>query len=78
MSIWDLQTGKIIFTLEEHGFFTKALQMSMDGINIMYGGDDGVMRIWNLAAVLKKRELIYEENVKYEIVLKKQKHFYSL
>ena len=52
--------------------------MSMDGINIMYGGDDGVMRIWNLAAVLKKRELIYEENVKYEIVLKKQKHFYSL
>ena len=58
-------------------FFTKALQMSMNGINIIYGGDDGVMRIWNLGSFEKTRINIWRKREIWRLCWSRKNNFIS-
>ena len=45
--VWDVETGKSLFTLTGHTGFISALRFLEDSKTLMSGGNDGTIRLWN-------------------------------
>ncbi|KYG02678.1 hypothetical protein BE21_54600 [Sorangium cellulosum] len=49
LKVWDLATGKLLFTLEGHGDGVKACAISPDGQHVVSGSRDETVKVWDLA-----------------------------
>ena len=47
VSFWDLETGKLRFTLAGHTAVIRSIVFSEDGNTIATGSDDGSVRLWD-------------------------------
>jgi WD40 repeat protein len=50
VSIWDLQSGKLINELRGHAVSVRALSVSPDGRSLASGSEDTTIRVWDLAS----------------------------
>ena len=57
IKIWNLQTGELIRTLEEHSSEIYCLAISADGQTIFSGSGNGSVNVWNLQTGELKRTL---------------------
>jgi len=50
VSIWELQTGKLIIELRGHAVSVRSLSVSPDGKLLASGSEDATVRVWDLAS----------------------------
>jgi len=48
--VWDVQTGKSLFTLPGHSASVEVAVFSMDGTHLATGGVDGAVKVWDVSA----------------------------
>ena len=52
IEIWSVENGKLIASIDGHTGWVYCVDVSADGNFIAAGGDDGVIRIWNITDYL--------------------------
>lgn len=61
LQIWSVENGKLIATIDRHSGWINCVDVSADGNFIASGGNDGVIRIWNITDYLPvKRKSIQD------------------
>jgi len=46
--VWDLASGEVLLELMSHGGDVQSVAFSRDGEYIVSGGEDGIVRVWNV------------------------------
>jgi len=57
ISIWDLQTGKLLHSIAAHSSWVKALAISPDGEILASGSNDKTIRLWDLKQGIRRRTI---------------------
>ncbi len=61
IEIWSVENGKLIASIDGHSDWVKCVDVSADGNFIAAGGNDSVMRVWNITDYLPvKRNTIQD------------------
>ena len=61
ITVWDMETGRLVATLEGHGGWVTGLALSADGRRLASAANDGTLKLWNLA--LRKEVLTFPTQV---------------
>jgi WD40 repeat protein len=61
ITLWDMRTGRQIATLEGHGGWVAGLALSVDGRTLASTGNDGTLKLWDLA--LKKEAITFPAQI---------------
>jgi WD40 repeat protein len=61
--VWDMDTGKPLRTLADHGGRVKAVAISADGRSAVSGGEDGMVRVWDLDTGQQQAKLDHDSSV---------------
>ena len=56
IDIWSVEDGKLIASIDGHSDWVKCVDVSADGNFIAAGGNDGVIRIWNITDYLPVKQ----------------------
>jgi WD40 repeat protein len=48
IKVWNLNTGKLLNTLEGHSLFVESVAITSDNSMIVSGSDDKTIKVWNL------------------------------
>ncbi len=56
IEIWSVENGKLIASIDGHSDWVKCVDISADGNFIAAGGNDGVMRVWNITDYLPVKQ----------------------
>jgi WD40 repeat protein len=57
VKVWEVQTGKELFTLQGHTGLVQSVAFSPDGSQILSGSWDGTVKVWNAQTGHKARSL---------------------
>ncbi|EAW33769.1 Serine/Threonine protein kinase with WD40 repeats [Lyngbya sp. PCC 8106] len=57
ITIWDLQTGKLLYSIAAHSSWVKALAISPDGEILASGSNDKTIRLWDLKQGIRRRTI---------------------
>ena len=56
LKIWSVENGSPIASIEGYSGWVKCVDVSADGQFIAAGGNDGVIRVWDIANYLRKKQ----------------------
>ena len=56
LEIWSVENGNRIASIEEYAGWVKCVDVSADGQFVAAGGNDGVIRVWDIANYLPKKQ----------------------
>ncbi len=56
IEIWSVENGKLIASIDGHSDWVKCVDVSADGNFIAAGGNDGVIRVWNITDYLPVKQ----------------------
>jgi sterol desaturase/sphingolipid hydroxylase (fatty acid hydroxylase superfamily) len=69
VKVWDVATGREVFTLTGHGRPVCGVTLSPDGSRVISGGHDRTLRVWNAATGKPERALTGHEGPVYSVAV---------
>ena len=61
--LWRIADGKLLTRMEGHKYETRHLAFSSDGKTLVSGGDDGLVKLWNIEKGVLIKTIQFESNL---------------
>lgn len=63
IEFWSVENGNRITSIEGYSSWVKCVDVSADGNFVAAGGNDGVIRVWNISTNLQEKQMIRKNHV---------------